>query len=80
MTLINSYDARLPQQYILDLTKISLTKNYFLFERDFYLQVQGTAIGTLLAPNYANLFMGKFEHDYIYNNNPFQSNIKYIYI
>ncbi len=60
----------------MDLTTLVLTKNYFLFERDFYLQVQGTAMGTPIPPNYANLFMGKFEQDHVYNNNPFQSNIK----
>ncbi len=40
------------------------------------MQVQGTAMGTPIPPNYANLFMGKFEQDHVYNNNPFQSNIK----
>ncbi len=40
------------------------------------MQVQGTAMGIPIAPNYAHLFMGKFEHDHVYNNNPFQSNIK----
>ena len=34
---------------------------YFKFNGDFYLQTGGTAIGTSLAPNYANLFMDKFE-------------------
>lgn len=45
---------------ILDLTKFILTKNIFLFDKDYYLQVQGTAIATPLAPTYANFFMGKF--------------------
>ncbi len=33
-------------------------------------------MGTPIAPNYAHLFMGKFEQDHVYNNYPFQSNIK----
>ena len=34
---------------------------YFEFNGDHYLQVGGTAMGTALAPNYANIFMDKFE-------------------
>ena len=29
-------------------------------------QVSGTAMGTKLAPSYANLFMTKFEENYVY--------------
>ena len=31
------------------------------FDGRFYLQKQGTAMGTKMAPSYANLFMGKLE-------------------
>ena len=34
---------------------------YFEFNGDFYLQTGGTAMATSLAPNYAYLFMDKFE-------------------
>ena len=34
---------------------------YFEFNGDHYLQVGGTAMGTALAPNYANIFMDMFE-------------------
>ena len=33
----------------------------FEFNGDHYLQIGGTAMGTALAPNYANLFMDRFE-------------------
>ena len=33
----------------------------FEFNEQFYLQIQGTAMGTKMAPAYANLFMGKLE-------------------
>lgn len=36
----------------------------------FYLKTDGTAMGTALTPNYDNLFMGKFEAEFIYHNNP----------
>ena len=48
-------------QYILDLLKLVLHNMYFEFNGEHYLQISGTAMETLLAPNYANLFMDKFE-------------------
>ena len=35
------------------------------FNEQFYLQIQGTAMGTKMAPAYANLFMGKLEEQLI---------------
>ena len=37
--------------------------------KQFYLQIQGTAMGTKMAPAYANLFMGKLE-DHLNNLAP----------
>ena len=34
---------------------------HFTFNGDHYLQIGGTAMGTAVAPNYANLFMDRFE-------------------
>jgi hypothetical protein len=34
---------------------------WFTFNGDHYLQINGTAMGTKMAPSYANTFMGKFE-------------------
>jgi hypothetical protein len=38
-----------------------LKRNNFTFNGDHYLQINGTAMGTKMAPSYANIFMGKFE-------------------
>ena len=38
-----------------------LTMNNFKFNGEYYLQIQGTAMGTRMAPSYANIFMGKLE-------------------
>ena len=43
-----------------------LTLNNFLFNGIHYLQKIGCAMGTTCAPNYVNIFMGKFEKTYIY--------------
>ena len=48
---------------------IVLKKNVFEFNGDYFLQLQGTAMGTKVAPAYANLLMGSLEpnlgHPYI---------------
>ena len=45
-----------------------LKSNAFRFGNEYYRQITGTAMGTPMAPNYANLFMDNFEqnllHDY----------------
>ena len=46
---------------ILDLLKLVLHSMNFTFNGDHYLQAGGMAMGTSVAPNYANLFMDKFE-------------------
>ena len=40
-----------------------LKNNFFVFDGKFYKQLQGTAMGTKLAPAYANIFMAKLEHN-----------------
>ena len=52
--------------YIIELLELVLTNNHFEFNGEFYHQLSGTAMGTKLAPSYANLFMTKFEDEYIY--------------
>lgn len=64
-----------PTSFLCEMAKLILTKNYFLFNNDFYLQVRGTAMGATFAPDYANLFMGFLEQRYIHSNNPFLDNI-----
>lgn len=56
-------------KFLIDLAEIVLTKNYFSFENNFYHQIKGTAMGTRMAPSYANLFMGAIETKFL-NNEP----------
>ena len=44
-----------------------LNKNAFIFEEQHYLQVHGTAMGTRMAPSYANLFMAQLERKLLDN-------------
>ena len=43
-----------------------LTNNNFTFNDQNYIQLKGCAMGTVCAPNYANLFMGIFEEKFIF--------------
>ena len=47
---------------------IVLTKNNFDFNGKHYLQVGGTAMGTRVAPTYANLLMASLDESKLYNN------------
>ena len=40
---------------------LGIKNNYFEFNGEIYLQQQGTAMGTRMAPNYAIIFMYKIE-------------------
>ena len=50
-----------PTSDIINLAELVLNLNSFAFEDSHYLQVHGTAMGTRMAPSYANLFMGNLE-------------------
>ena len=58
----NPEGYKYPEQPYPDiLGELVLKHNDFEFNEEFYLQMQGTAMGTKMAPAYANLFMGKLE-------------------
>lgn len=50
-----------PDTELLQLLEINLTKNDFVFNEGFYLQIKGTAMGKRFAPAYANIFMANWE-------------------
>ena len=50
-----------PTQTLVKLLTLVLKCNNFEFNGQHYLQVQGTAMGTKMAPAYANMFMGRLE-------------------
>ena len=47
----------------MDVLKLSLENNEFIFNDDWYLQISGTAMGKKFALNYANIFMAKWEEE-----------------
>ena len=49
------------KQDIVDFTELILKNNNFEFDDKHYVQKLGTAIGTRMAPSYANIFMDRLE-------------------
>ncbi|XP_075697305.1 uncharacterized protein LOC142742645 [Rhinoderma darwinii] len=58
----------------LELLELILNENYFLFGDNFYKQINGTAMGSNMAPPYANAYMAEFESTHIYTNPRFRDN------
>ena len=59
--LNNRCDSEIATNDIVDLVELVLKNNSFEFDGKHYLQKRGTAIGTRIAPSYANLFMHDLE-------------------
>lgn len=47
------------------LLRLVLEYNHFEFDSEHYLQINGTAMGTKMAPTYANIFMASLETEFI---------------
>ena len=54
-------DKSIPTDFLIKLLRLVLENNIFEFNREFWLQLLGTAMGTRVAPTYANIFMNKLE-------------------
>ena len=55
----------IPTPFIIKLMEFVLKNNNFKFNNKNYIQEQGTAMGTKMAPSYACLFMGKLEVEFL---------------
>ena len=58
-------DQKIPTEFITRLMDFILKCNCFEFNNRHYRQVQGTAMGTCMAPSYANLFMAHLEQNFL---------------
>ena len=67
-------DKHIPTKTLCDLLRIILTMNNFTFNQHHYLQIHGTAMGTKMAPSFANLFLGIFETNAL-SNAPFHPHL-----
>ena len=62
---------RPPTESLVKLLEHVLKFNNFMFNGEHYLQISGTAMGTKMAPSYANIFMGRLERNLI-DQSPFK--------
>ena len=56
-------DPTRPDEALIQLLHINLTRNDFVFDSKYYLQTHGTAMGKRYAPSYANIFMFFWEEE-----------------
>ncbi|XP_073210127.1 uncharacterized protein [Lepidochelys kempii] len=61
----NSTPDNVTANQVAELCDFVLTHNYFRFGDNIYLQVSGTAMGTHMAPQYANIFMADLEQHFL---------------
>ena len=59
--LNTSQVLRPPTEDLVHLIELILIKNNFTFQGEHCHQIHGTAMGTRMAPSYANIFMGNLE-------------------
>ena len=60
-------DKSVPSDNISDIILFILRSNTLKFREKYCHQVKGTAMGTPMAVNFANLFMSKFERELLEN-------------
>lgn len=59
--------------------KFVLTKNYLLFQDQFYFQIVGTPMGSNVEPTYAVIFMNHCENQLVYPTHCIVNIVYYIY-
>ncbi|XP_033116641.1 uncharacterized protein LOC117116665, partial [Anneissia japonica] len=67
---ISTNDPAQSSPDISKLIKFILTHSNFVFHDKHYQQISGTAMGTKMAPCYANIFMAELEDRLLANSNP----------
>ncbi|CAJ0968529.1 unnamed protein product [Ranitomeya imitator] len=56
------------RRFCSDILGLVLQANHFMFQDTFYIQWQGTVMGSNVAPPYAVAYMAAFEEDYVFNH------------
>ena len=56
-----SPDSSRPDYFILQFLQLTLTRNDFLFDKSFFLQICGCAMGRKYSPAYADIYLADWE-------------------
>ena len=59
----------LPRSVLKVLLEFATKKSHFIFNGQYYDQIDGVAMGSPLGPVLANIFMCHFEEEWVFNNN-----------
>ncbi|XP_056380387.1 uncharacterized protein LOC130275860 [Hyla sarda] len=70
---------RTHSEYVIQLLEFLLTHNYFIFDSRYYHQLRGTAMGSPVAPSYANLTLGWWESTIVFGEEDSKWNPHLIY-
>ncbi|CAJ0929694.1 unnamed protein product [Ranitomeya imitator] len=67
---LNTYTdfSSMQKEFCLTMLDLVLSKNFFMFADQFFIQKVGTVIGSNVAPPYANIFMAFFEENFVYTH------------
>lgn len=60
--------SRRHKNFLIDSLKFWLSRNYFWYGKQFFLQTRGVAMGAQFAPSVANLFMAHWEEKALFKN------------
>ncbi|CAJ0961852.1 unnamed protein product [Ranitomeya imitator] len=69
------HSDRMHDSLVVDLLEFIMRHNFFLFDRTYYLQVSGVAMGARCAPAVANLFLGWWEATMVYPLEEFKRHV-----
>ena len=58
----------MPRSVLKGLLEFATKKSHFIFEGDYYDQIDGVAMGSPLGPVLANIFMCHFEEKWVFNS------------
>ena len=64
--LKKTYQSKPRPKTLLCLLDKGLILSNFTFNGEHYIQIQGTATGTGVAPNFANVNLGRLEYKFVY--------------
>ena len=77
--LISYNECKFSLEKFYKLLDFAVEEKYFIFNKLLYDQIDGVAMGSLLRPSFANIFMCALERKFLYNC-PFEFKLLFIVV